>query len=218
MIWLNRTAHVAGCALALTLTLAATACDRGSGEQAPAARDLTPREDPKELPKLGDIGDFKLTDQAGKAVTRETLKGEPFVAAFFFTRCPVVCPRLTRKMREVQKQGQAEGLEFRLVSFSVDPDNDTPEALTAYAKKNQVDLSNWVFLTGDYDVVKRTSVEGFKQVLEGKADPNADHFGILHGSHLVLVDGEGQIRGFYRSEDEGATKRLLSDIARLGSK
>ncbi|MEZ4373528.1 MAG: SCO family protein [Polyangiaceae bacterium] len=192
-------------------------CDRPSGEQAPAAIDLTPKEEAKELPKLGDIGDFKLTDQTGKAVTRDTLKGEPFIAAFFFTRCPTVCPRLTRKMREVQSAGKAQNLKFRLVSFSVDPDNDTPQALRDYAAKNSVDLSNWVFLTGDYEVVKKTSVDGFKQVLEGKADPNADHFGILHGSHLVLVDGEAQIRGFYRSEDEDAVKRLLSDIKRLAS-
>lgn len=212
----NRYALGAGLALSC-LALLGASCDRPEGEQAPAAIDLSPKTEPKELEKLGDIGDFKLTDQAGKAVSRETLKGQPFVAAFFFTRCPVVCPRLTRKMREIQQQGKAQGLTFRLVSFSVDPENDTPAALTKYAKENSVDLSNWVLLTGDYDVVKKTSVEGFKQVLEGKADPSADHFGILHGSHLVLVDGGAQIRGFYRSEDEDAVKRLLSDIARLGS-
>ncbi|MCA9641964.1 MAG: SCO family protein [Myxococcales bacterium] len=206
---------VLGVSVALLSSL--QACDRGSGEQAPAAIDLTPKEESKELAKLGDIGNFKLTDQTGKTVTRETLKGEPFIAAFFFTRCPTICPRLTRKMREVQSAGKAEDLKFRLVSFSVDPENDSPEELKKYAEKNSVDLSNWVFLTGDYEVVKQTSVGGFKQVLEGKADPNADHFGILHGSHLVLVDGEAQIRGFYRSEDDDAVKRLLSDIKRLGS-
>ncbi len=220
MTVLNRTALRSASALCccFALVLTGSGCDRQSGEGAPAARNIAPPEQTEELPQLGDIGDFKLTDQAGKSVTRETLKGEPFVAAFFFTRCPVVCPRLTRKMREVQTQGKAQGLKFQLVSFSVDPDNDTPEELQKYAKTNSVDLSNWHFLTGDYDVVKKTSVEGFKMVLDGKADPNADHFGILHGSHLVLVDGGAQIRGFYRSEDEDAVKRLLSDIQRLGSK
>lgn len=168
-----------------------------------------------ELPELGKIGDFTLKDQGGAEVTTKTLSGEPWVAAFFFTRCPVICPRITAKMRAVQEQGKQQGLGFRLVSFSVDPENDTPEALTAYAKTNHVDLTNWKLLTGDYEVVKRTSVESFKLALEGKADPKADHFGILHGSHLVLVDATSQIRGFYRSEDADVVSRLVADIKRL---
>ncbi len=181
----------------------------------PAAKVFASAQAPGELAELGQIGDFSLKDQGGATVTTKTLSGEPWVAAFFFTRCPVVCPRLTAKMREVQDQGKQRGLRFRLVSFSVDPDNDTPEQLTAYAKANHVDLANWKLLTGDYEVVKRTSIDSFKLALEGKADPKADHFGILHGSHLVLVDAKNQIRGFYRSEDADVVSRLLTDIKRL---
>lgn len=190
------------------------ACQRSETEQ-PAAKVFASAEAPAELPALGKIGDFSLKDQAGSEVTTQTLSGQPWVAAFFFTRCPVVCPRLTGKMQAVQEQGKQQKLSFRLVSFSVDPENDTPQALTAYAAKYKVDLANWKLLTGDYEVVKRTSVDSFKLALEGKADPNADHFGILHGSHLVLVDGHSQIRGFYRSEDADVVTRLVGDIKRL---
>ncbi len=168
-----------------------------------------------DLPKLGSIGTFSLTDQAGKPFTPEQLKGQVWLANFFFTSCPTVCPRMTKKMREVQAQGAAKNLEFHLVSVSVDPETDTPKVLTEYAKENQADTANWSFLTGDFEVIKKTSVEGFKMALDGKLKKDADHFGILHGSHLVLIDQKGEIRGFYRSADDDAVKRLLQDIARL---
>ncbi len=180
-----------------------------------AAKDLRVDAGAEQLPELGDIGQFELTSHAGAKATRQSFEGKVWVANFFFTRCPVVCPRLMRQARQVQARGKERGLVFQLVSFSVDPDNDTPEELTAYAKKQALDLTNWSLLTGDFEVVKRTSVEGFKLALEGSADASADHFGILHGSHLVLVDTRGKIRGFYRSEEERSMDQLLTDIGRL---
>ncbi|MBX3184337.1 MAG: SCO family protein [Polyangiaceae bacterium] len=206
------TASLLSSALLLSSAVALTACDNTPKA---AAKDLRVDAGAEQLPELGDIGQFELTSHAGAKVTRQTLEGKVWVANFFFTRCPVVCPRLIRKAREVQVQGKQRGLSFQLVSFSVDPDNDTPAELTAYAKKHEADLSSWTFLTGDYEVVKRTSVEGFKLALEGSADASADHFGILHGSHLVLVDTRGKIRGFYRPEEERSMEQLLTDIGRL---
>ena len=121
-------------------------------------------------------------------------------------------------MRKVQIGAKAAGVDLRLVSISVDPDNDTPSVLKAYAERFEVDPSTWTFLTGDIEAIKRTSVDGFKLALDGRADPAAKDFGIIHGSHLVLVDGNARIRGYYRTEDDAEAQRLLLDARQVKSR
>lgn len=171
----------------------------------------------KPLPELGNVGEFQLTDQAGRAVTAGSLRGKVWAAAFFFTRCPTVCPRITRRMLDLQKSAKQAGAQLLLVSFSVDPENDTPEVLTAYAKQYGADLATWRFLTGDLEVVRKTSEQGFKLALDGKATPGAEHLGLFHGSHLVLVDGSGQIRGYYRTSEDEQMAQLLKDATALSA-
>jgi protein SCO1/2 len=168
-----------------------------------------------DLPELGNVGSFALTDQAGHAVTVETLRGQVWAAAFFFTRCPTVCPRITRRMRDLQQSAKEERLRLQLVSFTVDPENDTPAVLTAYAAQYGADLSTWRFLTGDLEVVRKTSEQGFKLALDGKPTLGAEHLGLFHGSHLVLVDGAGQIRGYYRTSEDAQMTQLMKDAALL---
>jgi protein SCO1 len=170
-----------------------------------------------ELPVLGDVGAFSLVDQAGAVTTEASLRGKVWAAAFFFTRCPTVCPRITRRMRELQRAAQGQGVPLQLVSFSVDPENDTPEVLTAYARRYEAELASWRFLTGDLEVVRRTSERGFKLALDGKPTPGADHLGLFHGSHLVLVDARGQIRGYYRTSEDVQMNQLLEDAASLAA-
>ncbi|MCC6216121.1 MAG: SCO family protein [Polyangiaceae bacterium] len=153
-------------------------------------------------PDFGALGDFALTDQDGRGVTAATLRGRVWVAAFMFTRCPKVCPRMTARMKELQRRAAARGIPLQLVSISVDNEHDTPERLRAYATEHGADLTTWAFLTGDHAEVKRTSVEGFKLALDGKLDPAADHFGLLHATHLVLVDRAGHLRGYFRTTDD----------------
>lgn len=167
------------------------------------------------LPDLGKVPAFALTDQRGQAFTRETLAGKVWVAAFMFTRCPTVCPRITRRMAELQQRAKERALPIHLVSFSVDPEHDTPPVLTEYAKRYGADVATWSFVTGNYSVISETAVRGFKMALEGRADASAPDFGILHGSHLVLVDGAGTMRGFYRTDDAAEIERLLGDLNRL---
>lgn len=169
----------------------------------------------KPLPELGHVGPFALVNQQGEALSAENLRGKVWVAAFFFTRCPTICPRITRRLRALQIAAQSGPQPPTLVSFSVDPDNDTPPVLLAYAKQYGADLRTWSFLTGDLDTVKRTVVDGFKLALDGKADPGAENGGIIHGSHLVLVDRQLTIRGYYRTDDEDDMKQVLEDAARL---
>ena len=92
---------------------------------------------------------------------------------------------------------------------------DDIEVLRAFAKKYDVDLATWSFLTGDYETVKRTSEESFKMTMEGKADAQASGFGIVHGSHLVLVAQDMQIRGFYQTKTEDELGKLLEDAKSL---
>jgi protein SCO1/2 len=168
-----------------------------------------------DLPTLGGVGSFSLIDQAGRQVSEATLRGQVWAAAFFFTRCPTVCPRITRRMRDLQQAAAKGGVKLGLVSFSVDPENDTPEVLTAYARQYGADLSSWRFLTGDLEVVRKTSEQGFKLALDGKPTPGAADFGLFHGSHLVLVDRAGQIRGYYRTSEDAQIVQLLQDAALL---
>lgn len=186
--------------LFLLLLVLALGCDRGAES---------------DLPISGTIGEFSLRDQSGKAFGNADLRGKVWVAAFMFTRCPTVCPRMMGVMKKLQAQAKAKSLPLHLVSFSVDPENDSPEVLQAFAKKYEVDQATWSFLTGDYEAVKRTSVEGFKMALEGKADPDAEDFGILHGSHLVLVDKQLRIRGFYSTKTDAELEKLLQDAEGL---
>jgi protein SCO1/2 len=170
----------------------------------------------KPPPELGDVGTFALKDEQGQAVTEASLRGQVWAAAFFFTRCPTVCPRITRRMRALQEAAASDGVKLQLVSFSVDPENDTPEVLRAYAQQYGADLASWRFLTGDLAVVRKTSEQGFKLALDGKATEGAEHFGLFHGSHLVLVDGAGKIRGYYRTSEDEQMKQLLVDAKALG--
>lgn len=169
-----------------------------------------------ELPVLGSVPEFSLVDQNARPVTRRAFDGKVWVAAFMFTRCPTICPRITQRMRALQVKAREQRVPLTLVSFSVDPENDTPPVLRDYAARYQADLAGWSFLTGDYSVISRTAVEGFKLALEGRADAGAPDFGILHGSHLVLVDRAGSIRGFYRTSDDSEMERLLVGAAALG--
>lgn len=170
---------------------------------------------PSDLEQLGNVGAFQLTDQQGRAVSAETMRGHVWAAAFFFTRCPTVCPRITRRMRDLQVAAGKQGVPLDLVSFSVDPENDTPQVLQAYAQQYGADPGTWRFLTGDLEVVRKTSEQGFKLALDGKVTPGAEHLGLFHGSHLVLVDKVGQIRGYYRTSEDAQMAQLLKDAALL---
>ena len=162
---------------------------------------------PPPPPVLGPFPDFALTDQAGRAVSRADLRGAVWVADFIFTRCPTICPRLTDRMAELAARTQG----VRFVSFSVDPEHDTPAALAAFAAAHGADLTRWSFLTGPIDAV----TAGAKLALE--RDPaQPPEAAIRHGTHFILVDAEGRIRdGYYDSADEDGRARLRADLAAL---
>jgi protein SCO1/2 len=168
-----------------------------------------------ELPRLGHVPAFGFSNQDQKRVDASSLRGSVWVAAFMFTRCPTICPRITRRMRALQDRAAANKVALRLVSISVDPENDSPQVLREYARKYGADTSNWSFLTGDFASIQKVAVDGFKLALEGRPDAGASDLGILHGSHLVLVDRELEIRGYYQTDDDAAMTALLADATQL---
>jgi protein SCO1 len=175
---------------------------------------LWPRQpDPDPPPVIGAVPEFVLTDQEGRRFESGTaLRGRPWVANFIFTRCTTVCPAFTGRMAriEAQTRGRAEGL--RLVSFSVDPEHDTPEVLAAYAAQHGANTARWSFLTGQVADITRTVVDALKIAVERQPDRPVGE-SILHGSHFVLVDSAMNIRGYYALSDEDALERLLHDLA-----
>lgn len=159
--------------------------------------------DPEPPPTLLPVPAFELTSQKGEPFGSEQLAGKVWIANFMFTRCPTICPLLTSQMKELTET--LADTPVRYVSFSVDPANDTPEVLTTYAEQRGADTERWTFLTGDNDAVEEVVVRGLRMRMGDEPDQNGD---ILHGSHFVLVDGTGTIRGYYQSNTEG-----LRDIA-----
>lgn len=175
------------------------------------ARSVRPR---PPLPVLGQIPDFHLVDQRAAPFTTESMRGHVSVVDFIFTRCRSSCPRLTARMGELQTRLAADRSDARLVSISVDPDDDTPAVLSDYAAKSHADASRWTFVTGPYDDVARAVVMGFR-ISAAKVATGAGDSEVTHGDWFVLVDRTGAIRGYYPTEEAGDFRRLVDDTERL---
>jgi protein SCO1/2 len=159
-------------------------------------------------PVLGRMEAFSLYDQRGKTFGLDDLDGTIWIADFIFTGCQAACPMLTSKMRALQKHIEerertlGHHLPVRLVSFSVDPEVDTPDKLAAYAAKWGADQERWSFLTGPLAEVNRAVTRSLKIPFEkGGADTSA--FDVMHGEHFVMVDGQRRIRGYFETDPAG---------------
>ena len=152
---------------------------------------------------------FELTDERGERFGSKELLGRVWVADFVFTSCPTVCPKLTARMAEIQHRSRHLGEAFHLVTFTVDPENDTPARLAEYARGYHANAARWSFLTGPLDQIEGTVVKGFK-IGMGKEEqsPGSGLFAIFHGERLVLVDQEGFIRGYYEADEVGTGELL----------
>lgn len=172
-----------------------------------------------DLPTYQTLPAFSFLDQDGKPFGLEQLKGEAWVANFIFTSCPTVCPLLTRKMATLESRSRSLGKKVHFVSFSVDPETDTPEVLKAFGKEYEQDPARWSMVTGPIEEIESTIIGSFKIAISrpGDEDHDLNMFEIAHGEHFVLVDGAGRIRGYY-SNDLEAHERLLMDLGRLAKR
>jgi protein SCO1 len=158
------------------------------------------------LPVLGEVPDFQLTSQTGAHIDRDTLRGHVWVADFFFTTCPGPCPRMSSQMHQIQK-ATASTPDVRLVSFTVDPAQDTPAVLAAYGKHFLADPGRWYFLTGAQSSLDHLGLAGFKlNAVDGSLD---------HSTRFALVDRAERIRGYYASSDDDFLDRLLRDLRQI---
>lgn len=161
-----------------------------------------------DLPPLGSVPPFVLTDQNGNAFGSAQLQGKIWIADFIYTTCPGPCPLISSRMSETQKP--LRDTDVKLVSFSVDPAHDTPAVLLGYAGKLNAQPGRWEFLTGDEGTIYRLSRDGFK--LAAGTEDNGEP---VHSTRIVLVDRQSVIRGYYDATDADAVTRLLADVAHL---
>lgn len=162
-----------------------------------------------------DVIDFEFTTQDNEKLSLDDLKGKYWIADFVFTNCTTVCLPMTTNMSELQDMMEEEGLNehVELVSFSVDPDRDTPEALKDYAKSYDADLKNWTFLTGyDFETIKELSIKSFKSLLA--APPEGDDQ-VTHGTRFYLVNPEGEVIKNYNGVESASLHTLMDDLKKL---
>ncbi len=154
------------------------------------------------------IPDFSFINQQGELVSDETFKGKIVVADFFFTYCPSICKTMTSQMKRVQDEFLSTN-EVRLLSFTVDPERDTPDVLAAYAERYGADNNMWTFFTGDKKELYLLARNGFFiTALEGKGD----ELDFIHSEKLALVDKDGSIRGYYDGTDSVSVNKLINDV------
>jgi protein SCO1 len=156
----------------------------------------------KPLPVLGEIPAFELLNQQGRNFDRSALDGHVWIADFIFTNCESSCPRMSSKMRSIQG---ATSAGVKLVSFTVDPERDTPRALEEYGRKYSADNARWTLLTGDPATLDMLDHDAFKL-----GNLNMDH-----STRFVLIDKKGRVRGYYGLFDGDPVARLAKDAARL---
>lgn len=165
-----------------------------------------------ELPSYGQVPPFEFQDQSGKDFSSQSLKGKVWVAGFIFTRCAGPCPVISSKMAALKKRLHYS-TKFNLVSFSIDPEYDTPEKLSEYSKNfDQAEGPQWHFLTGSKANIHELAAKAFMQAASEDASQENIQNRFMHGTRLALVDTAGNIRGFYDSASPTVVDELERDI------
>ncbi len=166
-------------------------------------------------PPLGPLGAWSLVDQWGKPISNDTLKGQVWIASFFFSRCPSVCPQQQKDMASLWPHLEDLKDRVHLVSFSVDPDFDHPEVLNAYARKLDADQTHWSFVTGPKDALKTLLIDKMRVDMGDRRElaGSPELFDISHANRFALIDQNGDLRGFWETHAEG--RGNLINAARL---
>jgi len=168
------------------------------------------------------IDDFSFINQDNDTITKDSLTGSIYVANFFFTSCPSICPIMTRNMSYLQDKLSVFP-NIRFLSHTVDPVNDTPDKLKSYVslmqqKNININLSNWDFVTGDKDKLYQSAANYFVNASVDSLAPG----GFLHSEYFILIDKQGRVRsgidkngnavGAYDGTNEVQMKDLINDI------
>lgn len=177
----------------------------------------------KDLPQLGEVADFTLTNQAGREVTLDALRGHVWVGDIIFTRCPGPCRKMTQEMNQLSDALSQSG-NARLVTLTTDPGYDTPAVLSSYIQQLKLNAlpDRWLFLTGTKQQIAQLAVDSLKFTALEK--PTADREGandlFIHSTIFVVVDKHAQLRAIFESTGEGVDfqqvkPRILDTVQRL---
>jgi protein SCO1/2 len=168
-----------------------------------------------DLPDLGTVPAFALTDQTGAPITNSAIDGKVAIINFIFTRCDTVCPVSTLKMARIQDDTPEIADDLKLLSFSVDPTYDTPARLAEYATRFRADSARWRFVTGDHEAVRKVVEDALYISMDQIGKQDSGQPNIVHQPHFALVDRHRHIRGFYDSTDPVRLETLRRDAREL---
>ncbi len=149
------------------------------------------------------LSGFELLERSGETVSSDDLKGQPYVAGFFFSTCPSICVRQNSKTQTLQQQ--FAGQPVRFVSISCDPEVDQPDVLSEYAERFDADKEQWLFFTGNMKYISQVGNDVFRLGVERRGHPEK----------FALMDANGVPYGWYTWTDENQWKALQEDIAKL---
>jgi len=159
-----------------------------------------------DLPVLGQVQDFNLFDEKGEEFSLSRLRGDIWIANFFFTTCSDICPVMSKNMAALHRSFALVG-DVTQISITVNPEFDSSVVLKKYAQKYQANTSKWHFLTGTRAQITELAVNSFK--LGSIEEP------VFHSSKFALVDRQGSIRGYYDGVQPGEVSQLFTDITVL---
>lgn len=175
--------------------------------------------DPK-LDELGIVPPFTLKDDRDQTFTEAAMRGRVSMVNFIFTRCDAICPTSTMRMEKIQEKTFDVGAKVVMVSFSVDPEYDTPARLASYAKQYRADSNRWRFITGDVAQITKLIEGTFMISMQRDGTTPSGAPSIAHQGFFLLVDQNLHIRGTYASDDTQRLDEMIRDaryLARTGS-
>ncbi len=165
------------------------------------------------------VNNISLDNQLGDTVSLDDINGSIIIADYFFTRCPSICPTLTKNMKSLQdamkmkdSRRRIDSSYVRFLSFSVDPERDSPDVLKKYADKYAVNHDTWWFLTGDK---KKIYDFAFNELKLGLQDGKGIDSNFIHTQKFVLIDKNRNVRGYYNGLDSSSMSKLAEDLTLL---
>lgn len=216
IVALNRLVNICkNSSWSLLLIITALACNSGS-EKLPILGDrqaIRKTVDGKEVVDsvYHSIPDFRFVSQYGDTVTAKTLDGKVYVADFFFTTCPTICPKMKMQMKRVYDRFKGNQ-EVMILSHTIDPAHDSVAVLHEFAESLGVKDHQWLFVTGSREKIYEIGQNSYMvTAAEDKSAPG----GVVHSGAFILVDKAKHIRGVYDGTTEDGVDKLMTDMDKL---
>ncbi len=172
---------------------------------------------PPPPPVLSMLPQYRLMNEQGEEFGSRELQGRFYLANFIFTSCSTVCPQTFEALKKIRHRLRGLGDKVAIISFTVDPETDTPSVLLKKSRELGANSFLWRFLTGSRSDLEQLLIKGFKVPMGGRESHESNLYDIAHTQKVVLVDGKGQIRGYY-GLDKATINQLMIDIGLLVNK